>query len=82
MEEYKVPENKNKFVDSLGNKHDTKQVDAKSLEASKLNVSNLIEDINSLPKPLHVVGPVSKPSVRKAKPEENQLHTGPGKEIK
>lgn len=69
-------EMKDAFLEKMKKQYDTKQTDNDALKAKKIEMSDL--NYTELPKKMTIMGQVGKTSVRKAKPEENQLHTGQG----
>jgi len=68
-----------KFLASMKKKHDTKEVD--KTKVSKETMASIMENIVQVPEKLHMTGSPDDSSVKKAKPGENQLHTGKGKQM-
>ena len=68
-----------KFLAQMKKKHETKEVDKPTVE--KASMEGILKDIVQVPEKLHMTGSPDKPSAKPAKPEENQLHTGSGKDM-
>ena len=77
----KAPEEKKgKFLEGLQSKHNTKVEDADAMKVKKgIKVEGLLDDMNSFPEKIHIAGPIGQTSVKKSKPQENDLHGDDGK---
>jgi hypothetical protein len=70
----KIEEKKGKFLEGLQAKHNTKVEDADAMKPKGIKVEGLLNDMNSFPEKIHIAGPIGETSVRKSKPQENDLH--------
>ena len=68
-----------KFLDDMRNQHQTKQKDPIKVEDQTMK--SILSDIVQMPKKLHIVGTPGKVSAKPAKPGENQLQGGAGKDM-
>ena len=75
---YKI-EPKDKWIEGMQRKHNTKQKDGEALKAKPMKMQDL--DYVDMPRKTHLIGNPGKTSVRKDKTEENPLHGGNGKEM-
>ena len=75
---YKI-EPKDKWLEGMQRKHNTKQKDGDALKASPIKVKDL--DYVNVPRKEHLIGNPGMTSVRKDKPQENPLHGGSGKDM-
>lgn len=65
---------KNKSLDQYKKKFDTKEKDSEIYDKPKIKVENLLNNLNSIPSKIFVMGEVGSKSVRSAKKDENPLH--------
>jgi len=70
-----------KFLNNMRNKHNTKEKDKEKLGVRKTTMEGVLEGILQVPEKLHMVGSPETASAKPAKPEENPLHTGSGKDF-
>lgn len=69
-----------KFLAQMKKKYETKKVDEPKLE--KKTMEGILKDVAQIPNKLNMVGsPDGSKHVKPKKPGENQLQTGPGKQM-
>ena len=68
-----------KFLANMKKKHDTKEVD--KVKVKPATMEGIMKNYAQVPDKLNMVGSPDIPSAKKQKSGENQLQTGPGKNI-
>lgn len=68
-----------KFLTNMRQKHNTKEKDP--VDSKKITMEGVLSGVLQVPEKLHMVSSPDHPSAKPAKPEENQLHTGKGKDF-
>ena len=78
--EYKIHE-QDKFLAEQRKMFNKGGVDKDALKAKKQTMKSILKDMTGMPEKLNIMGPLSKPSARPAKAEENKMQGGEPKNI-
>lgn len=75
------PKKHSEYLEKLRSDFSTKRSDSDAFKVKPTTMEGLIASLNHAPERLNIVGPLSFPSEREAKKEENKLHGGKAKSM-